>query len=281
MIITRLRGRLGNHLFQVFTVISAAIATGQSFAFYQQNVNPSEGTWWDSVFNQLTRHHVFFNELVHKYTYTQKSSCHYDSKLSNHVKKWYKKVGYLDGHFIHFKYFEEHFHTIVGILGLELLQKQVFFNFAPLCKSIDNWNNTVSLHFRIGDYPNHGYHVLSSQYYFEALNSLVKKLQKFDVIYFCEISDITKVIPIIQTFEPQFPGVTFQKAPEGLKDWEEMLFMSCCQHHIIANSTFSLWGALLGLTHNTHSKWIVYPEDWCKVVMGDSIPSHWIPINVL
>ena len=81
--------------------------------------------------------------------------------------------------------------------------------------------------------------------------------------------------------ESKFPGVTFYKVPDGLRDWEEMLFMSCCQHHIIANSTFSFWAALLGVTHDTDSKWVAYPKEWGKHVMGDAIPPNWIPIHVI
>lgn len=283
MILLRLRGRLGNHLFQVFAVIAAAIETGQSFGFYQKKSFPPDGTWWDSVFRQLTHKHVFSKEIIPQYVYTQKGSSSHFDPLSHHVSGWRNRVGHAEGYFIHIKYFEKHFNTIVDILNLRQLQTQVFTSFAPLLSPpIKNWNNTVSLHFRIGDYlTTPGFHVLSPQYYEEALTVLVSQLQTFEVIYFCEVPDIPKVAPVIQMLESKFPGVTFHKVPDGLRDWEEMLFMSCCQHHIIANSTFSLWAALLGVTHDNSSKRVAYPKGWCKPIMGDSMPTNWIAINAV
>ena len=44
--------------------------------------------------------------------------------------------------------------------------------------------------------------------------------------------------------------VTFVSSKYGLSDWEEMLLMSLCKHHIIANSTFSWWGAWMNQNEN-------------------------------
>ena len=49
---------------------------------------------------------------------------------------------------------------------------------------------------------------------------------------------------IIQLKE-HFPNMTFTKISSTLQDWEQLLLMSCCYHNIIANSTFSWWGAYL------------------------------------
>ena len=44
-----------------------------------------------------------------------------------------------------------------------------------------------------------------------------------------------------------------------LSDWEEMLLMSCCDHHVIANSSFSWWGAYL---NPSLEKMVYYPMEW-------------------
>lgn len=53
MITLQLQGRLGNQLFEIFTLVSAAIETQQSFAVY---VKPRENekSYWDTVFKNFT-----------------------------------------------------------------------------------------------------------------------------------------------------------------------------------------------------------------------------------
>jgi hypothetical protein len=72
----------------------------------------------------------------------------------------------------------------------------------------------------------------------------------------------------------------------GLEDWEQMILMSLCDHHIIANSTFSWWGAYFNSNPNKivycPSVWFgpgyqdkntvdLYPTTW-KIVEADLIP---------
>lgn len=61
-------------------------------------------------------------------------------------------------------------------------------------------------------------------------------------------------------------------------DLEEMVLMSSCKHHVIANSTFSWWGAWLNLNEESHvwapsrgfgNKDIV-PVNWCQINVGKS-----------
>ena len=61
-----------------------------------------------------------------------------------------------------------------------------------------------------------------------------------------------------------------------IPDYYDMYIMSQCKHHIIANSTFSWWGAYLGCNNEkiviAPSKWMnncetkdIYQSDWIKL----------------
>ena len=58
-----------------------------------------------------------------------------------------------------------------------------------------------------------------------------------------------------------------------------MIYLSSCQHNIIANSTFSWWGAYLN--QNKH-KIVTYPSIWFgfNANTSDLFPTDWIKINM-
>ena len=51
--------------------------------------------------------------------------------------------------------------------------------------------------------------------------------------------------------------------------------MSACSDNIIANSTFSWWGAFL---NKTVDKTIVYPDNWFKGKTAEIFPEDWVKI---
>ena len=118
------------------------------------------------------------------------------------------------------------------------------------------------MHFRFGDYKKYPniYTLLTATYYKNALNNILKDgLKELKVLYFCENDSINEVNEIIVSLKNDFPQITFIRADPQLEDWEQMLLMSLCQYNIIANSTFSWWGAYL----NTNPEKIVcYPGQW-------------------
>lgn len=61
---------------------------------------------------------------------------------------------------------------------------------------------------------------------------------------------------------------------KSIDSWQDMYLMSLCKHNIIANSSFSWWGAWLNTNPN---KIVIAPQQWMKSDSGkDVIPETWI-----
>ena len=137
--------------------------------------------------------------------------------------------------------------------------------------------NSVSIHIRRGDYVSnpeyfkiHG--LCSLEYYQSAIEYICRKIE--NPVFYIFSDDMDWVKKNIQLKETSF-YVT--DTPSG-KDYFEMHLMSLCKHNIIANSSFSWWGAWL----NQNSKKIVIaPKQWMKdptIDTTDLIPVNWIRI---
>lgn len=156
----------------------------------------------------------------------------------------------------------------------ELRQNRVYYqslgekNDKILSENIDK--NLVSIHIRRGDYVgNLDFDILNhEEYYSEAIKYM--NLNINDPYYIVFSDDIKWVkenilIPI---------NATFVDWNTGNNSWKDLLLMSKCSHNIIANSSFSYWGAIL---NDNNNKIVIAPMNWTKDTEGSKIcPSNWI-----
>jgi len=118
--------------------------------------------------------------------------------------------------------------------------------------------NAVSLHVRRGDYVNnpktnvtHG--VCSLDYYKAAVQYVSDRVEQPHFFIFSD--DIAWVKDNLKIDMPH----RYIDHNKGAESCNDMRLMSLCQHHIIANSSFSWWGAWL---NPSAGKIVVAPEKW-------------------
>jgi len=136
--------------------------------------------------------------------------------------------------------------------------------------------NAISLHVRRGDYvsdsKNSFIGVCSLDYYQNAI-SYIKSIVDSPVFYIFS-DDINWVKAHIVLDSP----AVFVSHNQGAESYNDMRLMSMCKHHIIANSSFSWWGAWL----NAHpEKIVIAPKKWFasdQFDTSDLLPSSWIRI---
>ena len=130
--------------------------------------------------------------------------------------------------------------------------------------------NSVSVHIRRGDYISTGLPLLGQEYYRKSFSIINAKIENPTYFFFSddieyvksEYSDIKNAVFI--------EGNTKQSA------YIDMQLMSMCKHNIIANSTYSRWGASL---NSNKDKLIISPK---KHVTGMKNPfghDDWILLD--
>jgi hypothetical protein len=136
---------------------------------------------------------------------------------------------------------------------------------------------SVSLHFRRGDYvtnanaaSNHG--TASLDYYAAAIEAITARVPAQHFFVFSDDQEWVK-----RNFKIDFP-VTYIEGNGAEKAYEDMRLMSACRHHIIANSSFSWWGAWLGANSD---KIVTAPRRWFQNSNADTrylLPEGWLQL---
>ena len=137
---------------------------------------------------------------------------------------------------------------------------------------------SVSVHVRRGDYVSnpvvarfHG--VCGLEYYTQAMKMIAQKVASPRFFVFSDDMEWVKA------HFPRMESVLFMEH-HGQTDTDDLRLMTCCKHHIIANSSFSWWGAWLA---SSPQKIVIAPQHWINVQTTpnqshDIFPEHWITL---
>ena len=284
MIITKLSGGLGNQMFQYAIGRHLAIKNKSSLQLdlselLRRDENISY-TFRDFELGVFSLRNTIKPKLKHNRLILKLYNSVFTPRIIaedgfNYHKEVLKAKGnlMLSGYWQTEKYFKE----IESVIRKDFIfsQKPSKSNLTILKEIIDT--NSVSIHFRRGDYlTNHSamtmHETCSKDYYRKGIGLIRKNIQ--DPHFFIFSDEINWVK---ENFE-MAGRHTFIDDNKGKQSFEDMRLMAACKHNIIANSSFSWWGAWLNSNIN---KTVIAPLKWFKnntIDTSDLIPARWIKI---
>jgi len=293
MIVVKIMGGLGNQMFQYAFGRAIALHYGSELFFdlnlyneYKKdnNINYTPRDYGLSHFKNVNlspmtpyiSKRLFGNRLLNyiKFRLNIKRKSIYQEKAFSDNKEVFNLTNsaYLLGYWQSEKYFYDIRRAIredfvfnyenIGVKNDELLFK------------IRENSSSVSLHVRRGDYLTiNNFLVFTMEYYLEAIQIIKKKIP--NPLFFLFSDDPQWVN---DQLKPLVENSVLVDNNFHEDSWKDMMLMSNCSHHIIANSSFSWWGAWLG---SNPDKMVIAPKKWVaddRINTSDLCPPDWILI---
>lgn len=287
MIITYLKGGLGNQMFQY--------ACGYSLAKEYNSINKLDITYYSSIPSDHTKRSFELSQFNISSQIAKESEIKtlkgYENSITQFIdnitskihtiftgiypieKYLGKKDLYLNGYFQGEKFFIKYREDILKEFTLkpELKTKE----YEKVSDIIKKDKNSISMHIRRGDYvtdakTNKHHGVLTIEYYKEALNILNIKSPKI-----CVFSDDIDWVAKNFRF---LPKDTYFVSKHKFSSAQEIILMSLCKYNIIANSSFSWWGAWL---NENKDKKVIAPKKWTQSILfvnPEITPKDWYRI---
>ena len=295
MIVVRIQGGLGNQMFQYALyewLLSNEKDVKLDISSYSMNVKKSKV---DTVHNGYELERIFnlnpsyasyreacevgdisrdvINRVRRSFLGKKKTHITRDTLNSN---GWYSDDllamddVYLDGYWCTFKYSEAIKETIIDRFSFAEVKDKANKDIIEKIKGC----NSVSLHIRHGDYLNltDRFCALDENYYYRAIKKIKEQVE--NPVFFCFSDDIEWCKENIK--EDNIFFIDWNKKENSFMD---MQLMSLCSHNILANSTFSMWGAWL---NKNSDKIVIRPK---KVFVdpqneiSDFWPEEWIILD--
>jgi hypothetical protein len=284
VIIVRFKAGLGNQMFQYcfykslklekkFNNIEVKLDTSYYNQYKEQfGYELFHGYELGKVFNieeNLISSEDYYNFLCkNQYIYYPERFFNHDNDIFN-----FSDNVVFDGYWQTEKYFE----NILDVIRSDFTFKnELTLNNESTAEKMKN-ENSISMHVRRGDYVYNPYNaelygnICTLEYYNKAINILKGKISNPVFYVFSDDINWIKNNLFIE-------NAIYIDWNEGVNSYIDMQLMSCCKHNIIANSTFSWWGAWL---NSNEDKIIIAPNKWFQnpnMNTCDLLPKDWIQI---
>lgn len=285
MLIVKIQGGLGNQLFQY--------AFGRAVAIKNNAQLVLDASCYQSIYDHtgyvLDRYNIQASTLNYKFPRLKGRYINLIKKLPASVQKCFgyiyesdyrhsdSNANYFNG-FTYVGYWQswKYFYDVLPAIKNDLiLLDQISGRAAELIQQVKNCNS-ISIHIRRGDYITNPkaasiYRALPMSYYD---NSIGVVNDKVDNPFYFVFSDDPEWV----TENFNFGENSLIVSSLGFTPQVDMMIMSHCKHNIIANSTFSYWGAMLnnniGAIKISPDKWFnpgclsevdIVPDDWLRI----------------
>lgn len=283
MIVAKIYGGLGNQLFQYAAAMSYGLKLNQEVMI--------DNSWFENIPKvnthreySLDKFQINLKKFPIKYGILTKKFFPYiifDKKIFKLINETNlvsvkKRGNYIfDDYFQGLNFFKENNNWIINTLRVNYeLEK----NETSILDEIKK-NNSVAIHIRRGDYVTniqaaikHG--VCNINYYINAIGLIKKYIKNSKFYIFSDDINWTK-----ENFKfldnKKIIDLKFENSPVT-----DLIMMSNCSHHIIANSSFSWWGAWLSFSNSSFQKEkiIIAPKNWYLkgYTSPHLIPKEWL-----
>lgn len=295
MIIVRLTGGLGNQLFQYAIGKALAIVSNEKMMFdvssyacdtlrnyelgvFNLGIDLADSTDVKKIqeASPFIIDRIKFKVLrksipYYRFPVLKEQSFNFDVNYTN----FRNRHVYLEGYWQSENYFK-HIKQIL-LTDLKLDESTLSIEIKCYQQGIERSNSSVSLHIRRGDYISNptttAYHgICDLAYYDQAMLTIEKHIDNPIYYVFSDDKEYVK-----EVFAHKKNVIIIENIS---KDYEELILMSMCKHNIIANSSFSWWGAWL----NQHKDSIkIAPKKWfndplMQLQTKDILPKCWYKI---
>jgi len=287
MLIIKLKGGLGNQLFQYAFGRLIALRRGEDLKLDKDILGQRGDTYRAyGLDNFNIRAEIASREEVLKVKYPygliSKALRFFKAKflrifhIGFEARMLKTKARYLEGFFQSYKYLESIRRELLEEISLK---EDISLKYGDLLSEFNSLNS-VALHIRRGDYVNNpatkkAHFICDLSYYQKAISLIKVKLNEKNLTpkFFVFSDDINWAKENFKLFD-----FIFVSRPEFL-DPEELILMSKAKHNIISNSSFSFWSAWL---NNNPEKIVIAPALWNRKyrrAYKDLIPEDWLRVQ--